>query len=135
MTVLTPAASALIVHDDRILFVRSTRTRQHWAFPGGRSEKGETSEQTAIREVMEEVGLPIEVISELGRYIIGPSGFEITCFTATARTTELKIDANEILEARWCTLDEALQLNLVSTVREALLVFEKLKYHRQGHDI
>jgi 8-oxo-dGTP pyrophosphatase MutT (NUDIX family) len=123
MTAPTPAASALIVHGDRILLVRSTRTRERWAFPGGRREKGETPGQNAVREVMEEVGLPIKLTRELGKYVIAASGFEITCFAATAATMELKLDANEILEARWCTIDEALQLDLISTVREALVEF------------
>jgi 8-oxo-dGTP diphosphatase len=121
MADLTAAASALIVHGDRILFVRSTRTQERWAFPGGRREKGETAKENAIREVMEEVGLPIKVTRELGKYVIAASGFEITCFAATAATMDLKLDVNEILEARWCTIDEGLQLDLISTVREALL--------------
>ncbi len=125
MTGPTPAASALIVNGDRILFVRSTRTQQRWAFPGGKREEGETPEQNAVREVMEEVGLPIKVTRELGKYVIAASGFEITCFAATAATMELKLDANEILEARWYTVDEALQLDLISTVREAILEFRR----------
>ena len=123
MTGPTPAASALIAYGDRILFVRSTRTQERWAFPGGRREEGETAEQNAVREVMEEVGLPITVTRELGKYVISASGFEIACFAATAASMDLKLDANEILEARWCTVDEALQLDLISTVREALLEF------------
>jgi 8-oxo-dGTP pyrophosphatase MutT (NUDIX family) len=125
----------LIVHGDKILFVRSTRTKQLWAFPGGKSELGETPKETAVREVLEETGLSINVQRELGRYVIGASGFEIICFTGTAQTMELKIDSVEILEARWCTFDEALQLDLVSTVRDAMLEFGKLKAKRQGDDI
>jgi 8-oxo-dGTP pyrophosphatase MutT (NUDIX family) len=125
MTELTAAASALIVHGDRILFVRSTRTQHRWAFPGGRREKNETPQENAVREVMEEVGLAIRVTRALGKYVIAASGFEITCFAATAATMDLKLDANEILEARWCTIDEGLQLDLISTVREALLEFRR----------
>jgi len=125
MTGPTPAASALVVHGDRILFVRSTRTQERWAFPGGKREKDETPEQNAVREVMEEVGLPINVTRELGKYVISASGFEISCFAATAATMDLKLDANEILEARWRTIDEGLQLDLISTVRDALLEFRR----------
>lgn len=135
MPELTPAASALIVHGDQILFVRSTRTKQLWAFPGGKSEQGETPKETAAREVREETGLSINVQKELGRYVMGASGFEIICFTATAQTMKLKIDPGEILEARWCTFDEALQLDLVSTVRDALIEFGKLRAKRQGDEI
>ena len=125
---LTPAASALIVHGETILLVRSTRTQQQWAFPGGRSEEDESARETAVREAREEVGLSINVTHELGLYVIeyAKGGFEITCFVATAEGKDLRIDAGEILEAKWCTLQEALHLNLVSTVREALLTYAGL---------
>ena len=31
----------------------------HWAFPKGHVEKGETEEQTALREILEETGLDV----------------------------------------------------------------------------
>jgi 8-oxo-dGTP diphosphatase len=117
-----PAASALVYRGGRLLLVRSTRTREHWAFPGGKSEPGETPEQTAVREVREEVGLDIEVTGAIGRYVL-PSGYAIACFSATARGTSLTVDSGEILEAKWFTPEESLLLNLVSTVRDAIEKF------------
>jgi 8-oxo-dGTP diphosphatase len=117
-----PAASALVFRGGRLLLVRSTRTREHWAFPGGKSEPGETPEQTAVREVREEVGLDIEVTGAIGRYVL-PSGYAIACFSATAGGTGLTVDSSEILEARWFTPQESLQLNLVYTVRDAIEKF------------
>ncbi len=123
MSDLTPAASALVVHGDRILLVRSTRTQKYWAFPGGKSEPGESAADTAVREVKEEVGLRVTLTRELGKYRLESSGFEITCFASTAPSMDLKLDSSEILEARWCAFEEALQLDLISTVRDALLNF------------
>jgi 8-oxo-dGTP diphosphatase len=122
MTGLVPAASALVVCGDQILLVRSTRTRDMWAFPGGKSEPGETPWQTAFREVNEEVGLDIQLAAELGTYVTG-SGFRIVCYVATTASRDLTVDADEILEARWCNLRDGLSLNLISTVREALEEF------------
>ena len=122
------AASAIICHGDKVLFVRSTRTREWWAFPGGKSEAGESQDRTAMREAMEEVGLDIEITGYVGTYAAGHGAdrFEIACFAATAASSHLKVDADEILEARWCTLSEGLDLNLVSTAREALARFSGL---------
>ncbi len=125
MSDLTPAASALVVHADKILLVRSTRTQKYWAFPGGKSEPGESAADTAVREVREEVGLSVTLTRELGKYTLESSGFEITCFASTAPSMELKLDSREILEAKWCTFDEALRLDLISTVRDALLKFRQ----------
>ena len=33
----------------------------HWAFPKGHVEKGETEEQTALREILEETGLTVSL--------------------------------------------------------------------------
>lgn len=119
MSELVHAASALVVHEDRVLLVRSATTREQWAFPGGKAERGETPEQTAIREVKEEVGLDIEVTEKLGTYVT-PSGFDIVCLVAAAGTNVLTIDPEEIIEAKWYPFEDALHLRLVSSVREAL---------------
>lgn len=52
-------AAALIGRTDR-------RGRLLWSLPKGHIEEGETSEQTAIREVAEETGIRGVVVAELG---------------------------------------------------------------------
>ncbi|MBR3456114.1 MAG: NUDIX hydrolase [Bacteroidaceae bacterium] len=39
-----------------------------WAFPGGFMEMDETTEQCAIRELEEETGLKLEILSQIGAY-------------------------------------------------------------------
>jgi mutator protein MutT len=66
-----------------ILTRRSPGLRNHagqWALPGGRIESGETAEQTALREMREEVGFEADSCSVLGRLddFSTRSGFVIT---------------------------------------------------------
>ena len=66
-----------------ILTRRSGRLRAHagqWALPGGRVDTGETPEQTALRELAEEVDLRLDESSVLGRLddFATRSGYVIT---------------------------------------------------------
>ena len=59
-----------IVDGNRVVLIK----RKHdpfqgkWAFPGGFVDYGEPVEMTAVREIMEETGLEIELVDILGIY-------------------------------------------------------------------
>jgi 8-oxo-dGTP pyrophosphatase MutT (NUDIX family) len=63
---LVIAGGGLVVNsDNHFLFIHRNGK---WDLPKGKAEKGETIEETAIREVEEETGVkPLEIQSELGR--------------------------------------------------------------------
>ncbi|MCX7272706.1 MAG: CoA pyrophosphatase [Burkholderiales bacterium] len=66
-----------------ILTRRSSKLRSHpgqWALPGGRIDPGETPQQTALREMREEVGLDLDESCVLGRLddFVTRSGFIMT---------------------------------------------------------
>jgi len=57
-------------HAAVLLTRRSVKLKKHagqWALPGGRMDKGETPEETAVRELEEEVGLKLGVECVIGR--------------------------------------------------------------------
>lgn len=66
-----------------LLTRRAETLRAHagqWALPGGRIDPGETPEQTALRELHEEIGLALDASSVLGRLddFVTRSGYAIT---------------------------------------------------------
>lgn len=66
-----------------VLTRRSAKLRNHpgqWALPGGRIDPGETPEQTALREMAEEVNLHLEPDAVLGRLddFVTRSGYVMT---------------------------------------------------------
>ncbi|MBA3040758.1 MAG: 8-oxo-dGTP diphosphatase MutT [Alphaproteobacteria bacterium] len=62
--ILLVAACALIDTDNRILLAQRPEGKTLaglWEFPGGKVEKGETPEETLIRELEEELGIVTKV--------------------------------------------------------------------------
>lgn len=58
------SAGGLIIHEGKVLAISWT-THEYVCFPKGGIEKGETSEQAAVREVFEETGYRASIISPL----------------------------------------------------------------------
>lgn len=85
----------------------------HWGFPKGHVEPGETKEETALREVLEETGLHITLIpdfSEKSEYLI-QNRIEKTViiFLAKAEDEDLVLQEEEISDGCWLSYDTALQ--------------------------
>lgn len=89
---------------------------RHWAFPKGRSNPGETPLEAARRELKEETGLDIEKLLQeeplSERYTFHRKGEHVTktvqYFPAFVQG-ELKLQPEEIQDARWVPLKEAVR--------------------------
>ena len=111
--------------------------RDWWGLPGGAMELGESLEQTARREVLEEVGLTcgnlklFNVYSGEKLYYKYPDGNEVYNVTATYIckdfSGEIIVDLREGRDARFFSIDEIL-LNLSSTIKEIVEEF-LIKYN------
>ena len=68
---MTTVVAAVIERDGLILIAQRKRTGQHplkWEFPGGKVEPEEIPENALVRELVEELGIPVTVGPEIGRY-------------------------------------------------------------------
>ncbi len=55
--------AGIVIHKEQILFQRTNNGLEpvFWFLPGGRAEFGESAQETLEREMLEELGLPVQV--------------------------------------------------------------------------
>lgn len=111
--------------NNEIMFLTiKNRKGQHWCFPKGHVECGETEEEAAIREVYEEAGLKIELVSGF-RFPVRYSPEEgvlkeTVFFLGKALSDDVKVQELEVEDYKWLKLDEAIKILTYETSKDAL---------------
>ena len=102
--------------DDRFLVVQESKHGQLWYLPAGRVEAGESLEQAALRETLEETGVPVvpEGILKIQHTPrAGSARVRVIFLARPADDTPPKTVADsESLRAAWVTLEELQTLPL-----------------------
>jgi 8-oxo-dGTP diphosphatase len=118
-----PAVSVALVRGDRILLVRRGRSPSLglYAFPGGRVEPGETAEEAARRELMEETGLTAGTLSPYREYLIEPEekpiGFRLQVFVGSYGGGDA-LAGDDAEDVGWFTLADMRTLPVIDSVLE-----------------
>jgi len=100
-------------------------TGKRWALPKGLIEKGETAEETALREVREETGLDGETLKKIGK--IGYSFTREKRYSKTVHFYLLKYTGGsvqnhdyEVDKVKWFPISEAIQVLTYSSEKKML---------------
>jgi len=97
-----------------------------WSFPKGKVDRGETLEETALREVEEETGLRCKLIAPLGctAYADHKGRDKVACYWVMDVVGGRFRAGSEVDEVRWVTVDDALDLLSYRHDRALLRAFD-----------
>lgn len=100
--------AAVIKEGDRIYSTRRSDgiLAGGWEFPGGKIEDGESQEEALKREIMEELGVTIEVDRRLVTTDYQYPTFHITLHSHLVRITSGELSLSVHDDARWLTVQE-----------------------------
>ena len=124
----TSAGGIVVRHEDgRPQLVVGSRRRERdgraWTLPKGTPKRGESTEETALREVGEETGLEVRITGVLDsiQYVFVQSGTRIHktvhYFLMEPTGGDLARHDHEFAEVRWVGFDEARSLLTFETER------------------
>jgi 8-oxo-dGTP pyrophosphatase MutT (NUDIX family) len=110
MSDVTPALAAGVVFFDsssRVLLVHQSYGRLAWSLPGGILEAGESPQEAAHREVMEEIGVDVRISHLIGVYFNQPGNATIFAFRGELPPEDIPAiaDTEELDDFDWFPLE------------------------------
>jgi 8-oxo-dGTP diphosphatase len=114
---MTEVAVGILRRNDKILICQRKKGGRYelkWEFPGGKLEKGETTEQCLRRELFEELAITIHSVERIqtqSAFYEDGGLFNVAYCFISGFTGEIR---NNVFEKiRWVTIDELKHLDLL----------------------
>lgn len=126
-------ALGVVLGDEGILLIRrgTEPYRGYWCIPGGVREEDEPLDETARREVLEETGVEVSVVKELGR-VRGPiTGNYHTMFLCTPIGGSVTPSLPETTDVRWTPYEELRELLVPPFIAEFLETLDLRELERR----
>lgn len=120
------SAGGIVFNDQGQVLVTEHSQNKHWSFPKGLIDKGQTTEEAALREVREEGGVVAEIISKIGynKYVYTFEGEKIfkvvTYFLMKYVSGDIKDHDWEVSDIGWFSPEDALAQLSFSQDKELL---------------
>lgn len=119
------SCGCIVIKDNNALLIKNNYG--NWSFPKGHVEKGESEQETAIRETKEETNIDVEIISDK-KYSIKYSPKEnvekeVIFFIAKPLSKKLKKSEKEVYDLGFFNFREVMQLLSYEDIKEIFREF------------
>lgn len=138
-------ASAVVFDRQSVLLVKRAKAPAagFWSFPGGHICAGEDAQAAALREVLEETGLDVEIAGSLGQRDVESRGgdgerrvYRLSVFVGVVPPGSEPRAASDAADAKFVPLGELGRYRLTSgaedTIRSAWLVLHGASAQKSG---
>lgn len=108
-THMVPVVAGVVLRkENKYLLLQEKKPSAYglWNFPAGKVDMGETFEEAAVREAKEESGFDVKLIKKIGIFQNAPERAVKHAFEAEITGGELAFPEDEILDARWFSIEE-----------------------------
>jgi len=132
---ISPAIIVLVERDGKALLARSPRFKEGlYSVLAGFVEPGETLEDAVRREVKEEAGIDVKNIRYFGSQPWPFPDSLMVGFTAEYAGGDIKVDSNEVLDARWFSAEDMPEIPGKISISRALIDwFVENEEERKNH--
>ena len=122
---------ALVYNDkNEILLLRRNEDgrRKTWAMPGGKVDEGETFDEALKREIMEELGVEIELAEPFSAKpdILEGRLFETVCYKVKIKGDPVIMEKNKVDKLEWFSLDNLPEIDYPPS-RDAINIYKQNK--------
>lgn len=106
----TIIVGGVVKKDGKYLLVQEAKKecKGKWSIPAGHLEPNETIVEGAKREILEECGLEVEITGIL--HVRKKSEWVNIAFSTNIIGGEIRFDKKEILDAKWFSLDDIINM-------------------------
>ena len=121
----TRVVAAVIKDGDKYLCMQRGRSRysyisEHWEFPGGKTEEGESDHETLVREIKEELDWDVFVGKKLAEVEFDYPDFSVLIVAYLCKGGDGEFKMLEHLDYQWLTKDELKKLNWVEADKKLI---------------
>jgi len=133
------SCGGVVFNNNKVLLIKNKKS-EHWSFPKGHMEAGETKIMTAQREIFEETNIKVFIKNNISctiQYFPTTNVLKrVTYFLAFYQNGEIKPQEEEISDIGWFDIDDAMrQITYKAEEKVLKKIYGKMKRYKESKNL